>query len=539
MPQNFIGGDAGQGYLMPPDVRDWLPPRHLAWGLLELCGQMDLAPFRSWYRADGQGRPAYHPVMMVTLVCYCFCKGIRSSRAVEAATFDDVGARVICGNLHPDHATVHRFITRHEQAVKGLLAASVAACAKQGLVSVEVVAGDGTKVRASASAAANLTLDQLDAQIGELEQAVAAQAQAWLAQVLAADAQDRLAGDDGDDGGGGGRPGGGPGGGPKAAASRAKLGRGRQARQLLAAREQQRQQGAQAQREEQISRLGARAARSQASADALAAAAEAKAARYQSRARDKAAAGSRRRPDGRQPAAAADNAHVRRAREQARKATAALEQARAKPPAAPGKPLKINITDPSSMVMQAKNGGFGQLHNVQALACRSSQVILTIGTHPSPADTAALHPLLEQARATLDAAGISDPIGSALFDAGYASDANFTAACQGELYVAVTREARQTGRLRDGRKPATRKDSWQQMARKLDTAQGQALYRQRSAIIEPVFAQLFARLGRHLNYRRQRADLELSLWGTSHNLLKALRARPAPVNQPRPSALTA
>ena len=49
--------------------------------------------------------------MMVTLIgyCYCYCKGIRSSRAVEAATFDD---RVICGNLHPDHSAVARFITR-------------------------------------------------------------------------------------------------------------------------------------------------------------------------------------------------------------------------------------------------------------------------------------------------------------------------------------------------------------------------------------------------------------------------------------------
>ena len=48
--------------------------------------------------------------MMVALVMYCYCKGIRSSRAIEMATFDDVGARVICGGLHPDHATNARFV---------------------------------------------------------------------------------------------------------------------------------------------------------------------------------------------------------------------------------------------------------------------------------------------------------------------------------------------------------------------------------------------------------------------------------------------
>ena len=84
---------------------------------------MDLAPFTAWYRADGQGRQAYHPRLMVGLVMYCYCKGIRSSRAIEMATWDDVGARVICGNLHPDHATVARFVTHHEGPVKGLLVA--------------------------------------------------------------------------------------------------------------------------------------------------------------------------------------------------------------------------------------------------------------------------------------------------------------------------------------------------------------------------------------------------------------------------------
>src|SRR5260370_7190304 len=148
MPQNFIrGDDPGQGYLLPPDAREWLPPRHLAWELLALAKEMDLASFPSWYRADGQGRPAYHPAMMVTLAGYCFCKGIRSSRAIEMATFDDVGARVICANLHPDHSTIHRFVTRHEQPGRGLLVQSVVAGAREGLAGVDGVAWAATMVR--------------------------------------------------------------------------------------------------------------------------------------------------------------------------------------------------------------------------------------------------------------------------------------------------------------------------------------------------------------------------------------------------------
>src|SRR5260221_7709588 len=142
MPQNFIrGDDPGQGYLLPPDAREWLPPRHLAWELLALAQEMDLAPFTSRYRADGQGPPAYHPAMMVTLIGYCFCKGIRSSRAIELATFDDVGARVICANLHPDHSTIHRLVTRHEHPVKRLLVQSGVARARKGVGAVDLVGG--------------------------------------------------------------------------------------------------------------------------------------------------------------------------------------------------------------------------------------------------------------------------------------------------------------------------------------------------------------------------------------------------------------
>src|SRR5262249_37104993 len=182
---------------------------HLAWAVLEAAGELDMAPFTAWYRADGQGRPAYHPRLMVGLVMYCYCKGIRSSRAIEMATWDDVGARGICGNLHPDHTTVDRFVPHHEQAVKGLVVASLAACAKQGLVSVDVVAGDGTKVKASASMAAGATAEQLEIEIAELEALLAAEVEAWFAQAQAADAaEDALFGDDG---GGGPGPGGGPG----------------------------------------------------------------------------------------------------------------------------------------------------------------------------------------------------------------------------------------------------------------------------------------------------------------------------------------
>ncbi|HEY3691311.1 MAG TPA: transposase [Pseudonocardiaceae bacterium] len=92
----FYGCD--QDFLLPPDARDWLPAGHLSWAVINAVGELDLSAFLAYYRSDGQGRPAYHPKMMTALVLYCYCKGIRSSRAVQMACFDDVGCRVITGN---------------------------------------------------------------------------------------------------------------------------------------------------------------------------------------------------------------------------------------------------------------------------------------------------------------------------------------------------------------------------------------------------------------------------------------------------------
>ena len=524
MGYNFAGGGGGdQVYLLPPDPREWLPRGHLAWAVRGQVAGMDLAPFVARYRADGQGEKAYHPRLMVGLVMYCYCKGIRSSRGIEMATWDDVGARVLAENLHPDHSTVARFASRHEQAVKGLLVASLVACAKQGLVSVDVVAGDGTKVKANASMAANATAEQLNVDIAGLEKLLAAEVEAWFAQAAAADAaEDALFGEGGQDGAAGPGPGG-PG---TLARLTGKIVRRQKAKARLDTEAAERQAEATAAHQDKIARLEARSAARRADAGRWAAEADARVADYQRRAAAKAAAGSRKRPDGRVPVPAGRHIAVRHARQAAAAAEQALAAAKAAPaPAAPpAKPPQANTTDPASRIMPLKKGGFGQLHNAQALAGKH-QVIYAITTHGNPTDTGALHPLLRQGRANLDAAGIRDPIGTALFDAGYASDGNFTTPAEAELYVAVTKEARQTGRLADGKTPGTKKQSWQQMAAKLDTPEGKTLYRQRAGIIEPVFAQLFARLGRDLHYRDTKADLELHLWAASHNLLKAIRAQ--------------
>src|SRR5512144_1207488 len=95
MPQNFLACDREQPFLLPPDVRGWLPEDHLAWFVIDAVGVIDTATFYAAYRQDGHGRAAYEPSMMVTLLLYGWSQGVRSARRIERACVEDVACRVI------------------------------------------------------------------------------------------------------------------------------------------------------------------------------------------------------------------------------------------------------------------------------------------------------------------------------------------------------------------------------------------------------------------------------------------------------------
>ena len=60
---------------MPPSLLDWLPEDHLVWSILGSVEELDLSAFYADYRADGHGRPAYDPKMMVALLLYSYARG--------------------------------------------------------------------------------------------------------------------------------------------------------------------------------------------------------------------------------------------------------------------------------------------------------------------------------------------------------------------------------------------------------------------------------------------------------------------------------
>src|SRR5487761_1148135 len=504
---NFLPYGCDQDFLLPPDARDWLPGSHLSWAVIDAVGELDMGAFLAYYRTDGKGRPACHPKMMTSPVLYCYCKGIRSSRAVEMACLDDAGCRVITGNQAVDHATVARFARRHRDALTGLFVQVLAICAREGLVTADLVAGDGTKVKASASKASSRTPEELDVSIEELQKALEAEVSAWWRQAELLDGQEDGEPDEADAARGA-RPASGT---RKRTADR--LARAGQARKMLAQRhggtsgavtalEQARQRAAKA-----AKRLADETAAHQEKLD-----------RYQASQQAKASGGGG--GAGRPPKPMDQAALVCAARAEQERAAAALQRALAGPDK--GNVPKGSTTGPHCQIMPAKTGGYMCARNLQALA-NDQQIILALLLHDNPIGVGALHPLLKAGRASLDAIGITRKIGKALFDAGYASEANFTAGCEADLLVAVHKEAATCGR--DQASGKTVPAAWAGMAATMDTPEAKEAYKKRQAIIEPIFGQLLERMSRGLNYRGDMAGTELHLWGTTHNLLSCFRSR--------------
>jgi transposase len=529
MAKGYRPVDRDQGFLLPPDMREWLPgdhPVHLVIAVVE--DHLDTSAFHAGRRTGGAGAAGYDPDMLLAVLVWAYAHRVRSSRQMEEACRTDVAFRLICAGNLPDHSTIARFRKDFGGAVPGFFAQVLILCARLGMGRLGTVALDGTKVAASASKAAN----RGEKRLRELaEQAVAAHAAADAAE-------DELFGDArGDE-----VP-------PQAAAWSPR----RRAERIAAAlaqleaerRAAERERDAKAEGFRERQRAGQRTGCSPAGA-AVALAAEnlarVRAARQVELAEleKRYAAGQPRRGRGagvddycrvRQAAAKVEAARQREARRQA-----AAEQA-----AGPG-PVR-NVTDPDSRLMPGPGGGFGQYYNAQNVTSADKLVIATQVTD-DPADMAWFGPMMEQAAAAAalieahrPAAGPgqdsperdSGPggIAQALADAGYCSEDNLTCAGPDRLIaVGKRRDLEKAARDQDQDTPG---QDWggpavQAMRERLRTEDGIAAYRQRGHIAETPHGHIKHNMGmRQLSMRgTAKAAAEWTFACAIYNLSKAL-----------------
>jgi transposase len=514
-----------QGFLLPPDMREWLPPGHPVWLVITVVDRhLDTAALHRLRRTGGAGAAGYDPDMLLTLLVWAYAHRVTSSRRIEALCGTDIAFRVICAGDVPDHVTVARFRAGLGSAAGELFDQVLVLCARLGMGQLGLVALDGMKIAASASAKANRTEERLR----ELAAKIAAEHAATDA------AEDQLFG---------------PG------------VRGDEVRPELADPRTRDERIAAALAELEAERQAARAGREQlasaylekvaagppgsgsrpALADVAAAqlrleqalaAQQAKVDDFQARNAARLAATGKALPlrppapgAGRpvkQAAAALDRAR-QRAADRERKAAEKEKNRRG-----PG-PVR-NLTDPHSRLMPTR-GGFIQGYNTQNLAS-SDGLILATALTTSPVDTPWLAPMLDaagRAAAQIAAARPADPaagqIGLLLADAGYLSEDNLTIPGPDRLIaVGKTRGLRHTAASPRRSGGTARGPAVLAMAARLTTDTAIAAYKQRGHIAETPHGHIKHNMGfRQLSVRGlPRATAEWTLAATVHNLFKAI-----------------
>jgi transposase len=485
-----------QPFLLPPDMRDWLPAGHLAFFVIDAVDVLDLSRFavRVTPAGSAAGRAAYDPRMLLALLVYGYARGVRSSRKIERACSEDVAFRVICAQDAPDHATLARFRRYHfasEQAMAELFGQVLAIAAKAGLGRLGVVAVDGTKMAASASRGANRT-----------EQKLAELAAGILAEAEAADAaEDALFGDARGD---------------ELPAELADPATRAQRIAAALAQLQAEREAAQAQRDQQAEEYlgktaagkrprghvpaGADVAAAQLRLDQALAAQQAKIEAWeQAEAAKRAATGTGQRAH--RPVPPGEHFAVRRAAAALDKATARAAEAAGKDAGKDAAGPAANITDPHSRLMPVRGGGFIQGYNAQAAHSADGLCLGGLVTTQTT-DFASFGPLLRQIAAASDIlrAHARGPLrrlkartGTVLADAGYLSHANLT--CPGPDRLIATGSRRHLAAATAGRaSPAHRadgralSDTAAAMAARLAADPAKTTYRQRSPIAETPFA---------------------------------------------------
>ena len=491
-----------QLFLMPVSMLEWLEEDHLAWFVIDVVARMDTSGL---HRRPGgcPGRPPYEPEMMVALLLYAYCCGIRSSRRIEAHCRTDSAFRVICGGLEPDHATIARFVVWHEVALEGLFVEGLRLCAAAGLCDLSVVALDGTKIAADASLARNRDGEWIRREVAKLIAVTGEDEQP--APVGGTDVLPGLE--------------------PVAGIS-SPAGRSERLAAALAVIEAQEA-----------------AAEAEAAAQTLAAAEQAEQGRHLTGRKPKSqplVALARAEIEHRVALERVEQIHAARAaklaalapgqtyrgapfpcriralEEALTRVEARLVTARAAVEAAPRRIGRANITDPESRIMSTRDG-WVQGYNAQAFV-NPKQIVLAVDVSQNVNDVELYQPMNAKLTQTLQAAGINDDVGLELADAGYDSDANLT--CPGPDRLIATQKshkqraaARELG-LTDGPPPpnATAREEMEHLLR---TPQGIEAYSQRSCLIEPVFGDRKHNKGIR-RFRRRGLDAVRSEWAFIH-----------------------
>ena len=136
------------------DVEHLIEEHHPARGIWEVVQGLDVSKYEAAIRSRrGEvGRAAWPPQLMIAVWLYGYSRGVTSARELERQMEYEPGLLWLTGMEVINHHTLSDFRIEHEEALTELFSQMLVVLSDAGLVKMELVAHDGTKIRAQAGA---------------------------------------------------------------------------------------------------------------------------------------------------------------------------------------------------------------------------------------------------------------------------------------------------------------------------------------------------------------------------------------------------
>ena len=168
-----IAPDYGQQFLFPPALEDWVPADHPVRFLREFVDQLDLPALGFAMPTAVEGRPAYHPSLLLKIWLYGYFHRIRSTRKLERACTEQLSLLWLTGLHAPDHNSLWRFWCENKQALRGIFKQTVQLAVHTGAVGFALQALDGTRIEAAGSGLTGWSKEYMEKRLSQLDGALA------------------------------------------------------------------------------------------------------------------------------------------------------------------------------------------------------------------------------------------------------------------------------------------------------------------------------------------------------------------------------
>jgi transposase len=135
------------------DVEQLIAEDHAARAIWDFVGRMDLSRFYERVKAvEGHaGQPPFDPKLMISIWIYGLSRGISSARELSEWCDWEPGLQWLCGLDSVNYHSLSTFRSAHAEALKQLFIEVLGVLSAEGLVGLERVTVDGTRIRARAS----------------------------------------------------------------------------------------------------------------------------------------------------------------------------------------------------------------------------------------------------------------------------------------------------------------------------------------------------------------------------------------------------